>query len=80
LLTGGTIYYDVDASAEDIAYGKVALELHKQVALCELTSHEILEKTTHRRSTFSDGTVVELDFEEEWFEIRYPDGKTVKGN
>lgn len=80
LLTGGTIYYDVDASAEDIAYGKVALELHKQVALCELTSHEILEKATHRRSTFSDGTVVELDFEEEWFEIRYPDGKTVKGN
>ena len=81
LLTGGTIYYDVDASAEDIAYGKVALELHRRVALCELTAHEFLDgKPRRRRSTFSDGTVVEADFDEEWFVIRYPDGTVVKGN
>ena len=81
LLCGGTIYYDVDASAEDIAYGKVALELHRRVALCELTSHEFLDgNTRRRRSTFSDGTVVEVDFDEEWFVIRYPDGTVVKGN
>ena len=81
LLCGGTIYYDVDASAEDIAYGKVALELHRRIALCELTSHEFLDgNLRRRRSTFSDGTVVEADFDEEWFVIRYPDGTVVEGN
>ncbi len=81
LLCGGTIYYDADASAEDIAYGKVALELHRRVALCELTSHEFLDgNSRRRRSTFSDGTVVEADFDKEWFVIRYPDGTVVEGN
>ena len=81
LLCGGTIYYDVDASAEDIAYGKVALELHKQVALCELTSHELIDgHPRRRRSTFSDGTVVECDFDAETFSITYPDGTVVKGS
>ena len=81
LLCGGTIYYDVDASAEDIAYGKVALELHKQVALCELTAHEFIEgHPRRRRSTFSDGTVVECDFDAETFTITYPDGRVVKGS
>jgi hypothetical protein len=81
LLTGGTIYYDVDASAEDIAYGKIALELHEQVALCELISHELVGGHPRRhRSTFSDGTVVEADFDAETFTISYPDGRTVEGN
>jgi hypothetical protein len=81
LLCGGTIYYDVDASAEDIAYGKVALELHKQVALRELTAHEFIEgHPRRRRSTFSDGTVVECDFDAETFTITYPDGRVVKGS
>ena len=80
LLTGGTIYYDVDASAEDIAYGKVALELHRRVALCELVTHELMDgNDRRRRSVFSDGTVVEADFDEEWFVIRYPDGTVVEG-
>ena len=81
LLCGGTIYYDVDASAEDIAYGKVALELHKQVALCELVSHEFIDgHPRRRRSTFSDGTVTECDFDAETFSITYPDGTTVSGS
>ncbi len=78
LLCGGTIYYDVDASAEDIAYGKIALELHRRVALCELTSHEFIDgHPRRRRSVFSDGTVVECDFDAETFTIRYPDGTVV---
>ena len=81
LLCGGTIYYDTTASAEDIAYGKVALELHKQVALCELTSHELVDgHPRRRRSVFSDGTVVECDFDAETFSITYPDGTVVKGS
>ncbi|MBE6559469.1 MAG: hypothetical protein E7661_10775 [Ruminococcaceae bacterium] len=81
LLCGGTIYYDVDASAEDIAYGKVALELHRHVALCELTSHELIDgHPRRRRSVFSDGTVVECDFDAEAFTICYPDGTVVEGH
>lgn len=81
LLTGGTIYYDANATAEEVSYGKVALELHRRVALCELVSHEFMDGSPRRRrSTFSDGTVVEADFDEEWFTIRYPDGEIVKGN
>lgn len=81
LLCGGTIYYDVDASAEAIAYGKVALDLHKRIALCELTSHEFIDgHPRRRRSTFSDGTVVECDFDAETFSIAYPDGTVVSGS
>ena len=80
LLSGGTIYYDVDASAEDVEFGKIALEFHRRIALCELVSHEFLDgNTRRRRSTFSDGTVVEADFDEEWFVIRYPDGTVAEG-
>lgn len=80
LLCGGTVYYWIKSSKETVDYGKIALELHKQVALCDLTRHEILDgSTTRRRSTFSDGTVVEADFMSGDFTIRYPDGRVVTG-
>ncbi len=81
LLSGGTVYYDVDASAEDIAYGKIALELHERIALCELISHELIDgHPRRRRSVFSDGTVVECDFDAETFCIRYPNGEVRQGS
>lgn len=80
LLCGGTIYYKLLASAEEIQHGKIALALHKQVAFCDLTKHEILDETTRaRRSTFSDGTVVEADLDSGEFTIKYPDGRIVNG-
>ena len=61
--------------------GKVALELHKQVALCAMTKHQFVDgNIRRRRSEFSDGTVVEADLDTADFEIRYPDGRVVKGN
>ena len=80
LLCGGTIYFGLGFTPEEIEYGKIALELHKQVALCDLTKHEILDETTRkRRSTFSDGTVVEADLDSGDFSITYPDGRVVSG-
>ncbi|MBR5880424.1 MAG: hypothetical protein IKZ16_01950 [Clostridia bacterium] len=80
LLCGDTVYYFAQMDQEDIEYGKIALELHKQVALCDLVKHEILDQTTRkRRSTFSDGTVVEADFDSGEFCITYPDGRVVRG-
>lgn len=80
LLCGNTVYYFADMDKEEIEYGKIALELHEKVALCDLAKHEILDTTTRkRRSTFSDGTVVEADLDSGEFCITYPDGKVVKG-
>jgi hypothetical protein len=80
LLCGDTVYYFTDMDQEEVEYGKIALDLHKQVALCDLTKHEILDHTTRkRRSTFSDGTVVEADFDSGEFCITYPDGRVVRG-
>ena len=62
-------------------FGKIALEFNRRVALCELVSHEFIDgHPRRRRSTFSDGTVTECDFDAETFSITYPDGRTVTGN
>lgn len=80
LLCGDTIYYDIEEKPENIAYGKIALRLHERVALCELVSHVCIDgNPRRRRSEFSDGTIVEADFDEDSFVIRYPDGETVCG-
>lgn len=81
LLCGDPVYYDIEETRENIELGKVALELHKQVALCALTKHRFVDGNIRRRhSEFSDGTVVEADLDTADFEIRYPDGRVVKGN
>ncbi|MBQ7378705.1 MAG: hypothetical protein IJW70_03380 [Clostridia bacterium] len=80
LLCGNTVYYFMNMDKEEVEYGKIALELFGRVAHCDLTKHEILDATTRkRRSTFSDGTVVEADFDSGEFTITYPDGKVVSG-
>lgn len=80
LLCGDTVYYFTNMDQEEVEYGKIALELHRQVALCDLTRHEILDGSTRkRRSTFSDGTTVEADFDSGEFCITYPDGRVVRG-
>lgn len=80
LLCGGTFYVGTDCNSDDIEYTKIGLEMHSKTALCELVKHEILNETARkRRSTFSDGTTVEADFDSGEFVITYPDGKTVCG-
>ena len=80
LLCGDTIYYEINESVENIAYGKIALELNRRVALCDMTSHTFIDGSPRkRRSVFSDGTTVEVDFDADTFEIRYPDGVVVSG-
>ena len=60
--------------------GKIALELNRRVALCDLVSHEFVDGNTRkRRSVFSDGTTVTADFDADTFEIVYPDGAVVRG-
>ena len=72
LLTGQTVYFDIEETEENIARGRIALELHRRVALCAMISHEFIDgNPRRRRSVFSDGTVVEADLDTDTFEIRY---------
>lgn len=81
LSCGDTIYYETTESAESVAYGKTALHLHETVALCDLVSHTFIDgNPRRRRSLFSDGTVVCVDFDADTYEIKYPDGQIAKGD
>lgn len=78
ILCGDPVYYNIVETEENIALGKIALELHQQVAFCSLERHELVDGNPRkRRSVFSDGTVVEADMDTTAFAITYPDGRKV---
>ena len=66
----------VDGSYDDIEnlkHVQKAQELHKRIATLEMTSHEFIDGNLRRqRTTFSDGTTVEVDFDANTYEIGYP--------
>lgn len=71
LLNGGTVYCPNDASISAIKYMKTALDLHRRVATAEMVSHEFIDgDLRYQRTVFSDGTVVEVDFENDDFSIK----------
>ena len=81
LLCGGMPYLDLNASEKDVAAVKIVADLHKQVALKVLTTHEILDKDGRKqRAVYEDGTKVTVDQESGSWEIAYPDGRTITGN
>lgn len=70
LLNGGTIYYDINESVENIELGKVALKLHEKVAFEELVSHEFLDNSYRKQKTvFANGIAVIVDFDSRTWEI-----------
>ncbi len=83
LLNGGMPYMsdtaEGEALEENIRQYRIASQLHRQVAMEELTAHDFLsEDRKKQRTIFSDCTQVTVDFGENTFEIRYPDGRVVK--
>ena len=70
LLTAGTVYCGIEESDENIALGRVALELQETLAFTEMIKHEFLDGTYRRqRSTFAGGATVTVDFDENSWEI-----------
>lgn len=56
---------------EQIERCKVVAGLHEKVAKCEMVRHELVDGNPQRqRTTFSDGTVVTVDFEKQSYEIQ----------
>lgn len=77
LLNGGMPYITDQGMPEGaelddkLAKCRIVSDFNRKVAYCELVSHEILSEDGNvRRSTFSDGSVVTVDFASETYEIK----------
>ena len=76
LLNGGMGYMDEylegEALLENIRQWKQISELQEHVAMEQMVDHAFLnEDRTRQRTTFSDGTTVEVDFAANTYQIRY---------
>ena len=72
-LNGGVPQMGSRASldAEMLAQVRRMAALHKRVALLEMTGHEFLDKNYRKeRTTFSDGTMVTVDWDAKTAQIR----------
>lgn len=73
MLNGGLPYLPLDASQDTIERLRPMCKLHERVAFCEMIRHERLDKAGRRqRSTFSDGTTVEVDFDTDCYAVFPP--------
>ena len=73
LLNGGTMFVEDYDDLEHLKEVQKALDLHRRVVTLEMTSHEFVEGDWHRqRTTFSDGTTVEVDLDNSTYSITYP--------
>ena len=73
LLNGGLPYLSLEAGEAEIKRLSVMCRLQERVALCEMVRHEFLDSTGKRqRTTFSDGTTVEVDFARDQYTILPP--------
>ena len=71
ILNGDPVYCPIDASDEQIKEVKYACANAEKLALCEMVSHEFLsDDYLLQRTTFSDGTVIEVDFGKEEYVIK----------
>lgn len=56
---------------EQIRRYRIVAQLQEKIAKCEMTRHELLSPDGRKqRSTFSDGTVVTIDFDADTYEIK----------
>jgi len=70
-LNAGLPYLMIDAEDDELALVGKLCELHEKVGLLEMTNHEMLDDEFRRqRTTFADGTTVEVDMADGTFIIR----------
>ena len=64
LLNGGAPYLGIEADKDEISKNRIVCELHKKVGKSEMLKHEFINGNIKRqRTTFADGTSVEVDFD-----------------
>ena len=76
LLNAGLPYLSPHADAAQIARTLEAAALARHCAFLEMVNHEFLDGGHRRhRATYSDGTIVTVDFDKGEAEIKYPEDK-----
>ena len=73
VLNGGTMWVNNYDDVENLKEVKKVQELHKRIAPLEMMSHEFIDGNLRRqRTTFADGTAVEVDFDANTYKIKSP--------
>jgi hypothetical protein len=73
ILNGGPVYCPITASEETVAAVKAACASAGRLAYCEMLRHEFIDGDLRRqRTTYSDGTVIEVDLDTEEYRITVP--------
>jgi hypothetical protein len=73
LLNAGVGYVGIAPSEEEMKRNRELSRLHERVGWLEMTNHEFLDATHRRqRTTFADGTTVEVDFDARTYSLHYP--------
>ena len=71
ILNGDPVYCPIDATEKQLEEVRFACSLAEKLALCEMVKHEFLSDDYRKqRTTFSDGTVVEVDFDTNEYVIK----------
>ena len=70
ILNGDPVYCPIDADKEQIKEVEYACSLAEKLAFCEMVKHEFISDDYRKqRTTFSDGTVIEVDFDKEEYNV-----------
>jgi hypothetical protein len=70
LLNGGLCYLNIEADNDEINKAKVVCELHERVGKMEMLKHEFVGGNFRKqRTTFADGTTVEVNFDTDEYSI-----------
>ncbi|MCU6707752.1 DUF5696 domain-containing protein [Paenibacillus sp. J5C_2022] len=79
MLNAGVPYLSIQPSEEELRIVGVMAQLHERVGGLEMTGHEFVRGNRRKqRTTFSDGTSVEVDFDEEYYLIKTTDGTVIE--
>lgn len=70
LLNGGTGYLSIEPTQEELEKNKRLCALHEKVFGVEMLTHEFIEGNPQKqRSVFSNGIIVEVDFEKDSYHV-----------
>ncbi len=71
VLNAGMPYIEIEPRPEDITRVRMLCALQTRLAHAQMTNHEILDDSTRKqRSTWSDGTVITVDFDSGEYQIK----------
>jgi hypothetical protein len=72
LLNAGIPYIGLSPAQDEMDRVRQVCDLHEWAGLLEMTNHEFLDNSYRKqRSTFADGTQVEIDLDTDSFQVKY---------